>query len=501
MGVQVGLPAGTYSDDTQLRLAVSRCIRAAGRFDVEAFSKIELPVFLSYGLGLGRGTRAAANSLSKRSSRWYSNFFKSQSADYVRGGGNGAAMRIQPHVWGAPGDNPEAFLPDVIRDTVATHGHIRGVLGAALHAVALGATLHEGSAPDPSRWSGIVDYLEVVPDILASDELLSERWLPQWERHAGTEFRSALEGGLGETLQLLTAAEKTAPGGSLESRYAELARNIDALDPASRGSGTVSAVLALWLAHHGQDNPASAIRCAANLFGSDTDTIASMTGALVGIRASDEFPGPLVDEPLIAAESERLARLVVNGGGESFPHPDPLHWQAPRTQADALGLLDGRPAVAGLGPAKLRGEPIPAPDGSYWQWIELAFGQQVLIKRREELHTLPSYTAPQPRLSVENGRTDQTRQMEQQQLVTDETPTTTPPVRTPTASTGKRARETDYPDDVEEGVALFVRSRYNVVLMANLLSHYANQPHGVTKAGIFGALVAKALRERDKRSS
>src|ERR1700722_2618082 len=59
-GLSLKLPAGTYSDDTQLRLATSRSIRGDGTFDVEAFSKVELPIWLSYSLGAGLGTKAAA---------------------------------------------------------------------------------------------------------------------------------------------------------------------------------------------------------------------------------------------------------------------------------------------------------------------------------------------------------------------------------------------------------------------------------------------------------
>src|SRR6266550_2846152 len=65
-GPTVDLPAGTYSDDTQLRLAVARCIRGTGRFDVETFSKVELPVFLSYEMRAGRATKTAAHELMKR---------------------------------------------------------------------------------------------------------------------------------------------------------------------------------------------------------------------------------------------------------------------------------------------------------------------------------------------------------------------------------------------------------------------------------------------------
>ena len=70
-GTKISLLSGTYSDDTQLRLATSRAIRDTGNFDVEAFAKIELPVWLSYALGAGRGSKEAASSLIKQNSNWF----------------------------------------------------------------------------------------------------------------------------------------------------------------------------------------------------------------------------------------------------------------------------------------------------------------------------------------------------------------------------------------------------------------------------------------------
>ena len=97
-GVNVVLPAGCYSDDTQLRLSTARAIGPNG-FDVEAFAKVELTVWPSYALGGGRGTKAAATSLAKDQIAWYANTFKG----WTDCGGNGAAMRIQPHVWSSRG--------------------------------------------------------------------------------------------------------------------------------------------------------------------------------------------------------------------------------------------------------------------------------------------------------------------------------------------------------------------------------------------------------------
>ncbi len=61
-GITASLPQGCYSDDSQLRLSTGRAI-GPDRFDVEAFAKIELPVWLSYALGGGRATNAAAANL------------------------------------------------------------------------------------------------------------------------------------------------------------------------------------------------------------------------------------------------------------------------------------------------------------------------------------------------------------------------------------------------------------------------------------------------------
>ena len=124
-GVTASLPQGCYSDDTQLRLATSRAIRPDG-FDVEAFAKVELPVWLSYGLGGGKSTNAAAAHLALPSSAWWRNRFKG----WTQSGGNGAAMRIQPHVWASrTPEYAESYLLDVVRNAVCTHSHPTGLLG------------------------------------------------------------------------------------------------------------------------------------------------------------------------------------------------------------------------------------------------------------------------------------------------------------------------------------------------------------------------------------
>lgn len=71
----------------------------------------------------------------------------------MNGGGNGAAMRIQPHVWSAPNLADErSILTSVVRNAITTHGHVRGIAGAMVHAIALGRVMRDEVIPGPDEW-------------------------------------------------------------------------------------------------------------------------------------------------------------------------------------------------------------------------------------------------------------------------------------------------------------------------------------------------------------
>src|SRR6185312_13986119 len=192
-GPTVQLPAGTYSDDTQLRLSVSRAIRGTGEFDVAAFAKVELPVWLSYSLGAGRGTTAAAANLAKPSANWFSNFFAAREAGYFQAGGNGAAMRIQPHVWRSKSLRFDDFISDVVRDAITTHGHPIGFCGAAFHALTLAYALETREVPGPSEWKELIESLKRLPHIVKGDEQLGLFWIGPWEERFGASLQNAVD--------------------------------------------------------------------------------------------------------------------------------------------------------------------------------------------------------------------------------------------------------------------------------------------------------------------
>jgi ADP-ribosylglycohydrolase len=400
-GPMVELPAGTYSDDTQLRLAVSRSIRANGRFDVEAFSKIELPVFLSYELRAGRGTKAAAYELMKRHVRWSSNFFANDRAIYFNAGGNGAAMRIQPHVWSAPGHAPRQFMGWVAADAIITHGHPRGVVGAVIHANALSSVLRRGQVPDPEVWPQIVEYADAIPDLMREHEALRDRWLPLWESGMGKPWREAVDETIAEGKAMVAEAQRATHSDDREAAYLGLVTALGGKRRETAGSGMIAAVASLAAAWLYRDDAVAGLRMIVNQLGTDTDTIATMTGALLGATGLPLPPGPLLDSEYIVAEAQRMASISDQRPTTNFPHPDPLKWRPPSSLADAVGTTNGGLGVAGLGPVRsTNGQyEIAGKSPTLYQWLTLAHGQTILIKRRPDPKPLPATALPRERPS------------------------------------------------------------------------------------------------------
>jgi hypothetical protein len=128
------------------------------------------------------------------------------------------------------------------------------------------------------------------------------------------------------------------------------------------------------------DDPVRGLVAAANLLESDTDTIASMAGALLGAVHTDAPPTPPADAPYIAAEAERLWRIGQGEDVDDFPHPNP--WQPPRSIVETMQVVDGRAELAGLGALDPLGPTHPTADGAVLQWMRLRFGQDVLVKHR-----------------------------------------------------------------------------------------------------------------------
>ena len=156
-GPTVVLPAGTYSDDTQLRLSVSRAIRGTGEFDVEAFAKVELPVLaILFAWCRTRNDRGGNETLPSQASLGSRTSFRSARRwRILYRGWERSCLRAQPHVWKSKSTTASMkFAADVLRDVRLQHtdtpiGLRRGSRSFAAHA------LEARTLPSANKWKDL----------------------------------------------------------------------------------------------------------------------------------------------------------------------------------------------------------------------------------------------------------------------------------------------------------------------------------------------------------
>ena len=485
-GVPVDLPAGAYSDDTQLRLAVSRSINAQGTFDVEAFAKVELPLWLSYQLGAGRSTQAGATNLRKSSVAWSSNFYVGVASNYWEAGGNGGAMRIQPHCWSFPrGSDTKALVRDIVRNTITTHGHPRAILGAVLHGLCLWHTITKNEVPDDLVLNSFIEELTTVNSIVSEDQELSYIWLPQWERLARKSFAASCAATVLEIKSDLALLQSKGHVTDLES-YLSWAMELRATSPECRGSGIKTSLLATKLAREFQGRALEAVTIAANALETDTDTVASLTGALLGCLELDYPQFPVQDMEYIVKEAERMYRVSEGRATQDFVYPDLLRWNPPSSHLDAVSEMNGRLVFSAFGDITQVGKEYQNPGrySSTWRWYRSQFDQLMLIQHR-----------PHPRVSSEQDTVKsgfyRTISEAKSGAVTQ------PPLLVTSPPKGSEERKLSN-ISVDEAFTIARRSGFSPDVIGEMLIVLANSDEGVERAIGFAALVGYALKERKR---
>jgi ADP-ribosylglycohydrolase len=489
-GPTVKLPAGTYSDDTQLRLAVSRATGPTGTFDAEAFAKIELPVWAGYSLGAGRGSSAAAANLSKSSVSWFNNFFgtAADSRNYFSGGGNGAAMRIQPHVWKADPTRPDTFLPDVLRDAVITHGHPKGIGGAVFHALCVAHALAEGNVPGLEDWRRYIQQLEYCEAVIKSDDKLGLFWLRAWEGKAGRTLGKAFGD---EITQALAAIDLISEIVDSPARYEDVLQSLGCLDEATRGAGIGTALAAAVLANYvklvGEEDT---LLISANALHSDTDTIGSMAGAIFGCCSTRDMGWDIQDRDYIVSEARRMVAISEGKRVAAFHYPDLLSWAPPSTQSDAVGVLEGQLFMAGLGALSTHGEEWETNE-AVWQWGTLPFGQTVLTKRRRNPRQLSASDAPLvPVGSPRSGPTQQPDFFSK--------PSAAPRIAKPRVQ-NEPERDIERMD-LDGLTAMVIESGFSPVLIGRIMLMFGGRADAIERSIAFASIIAKALKSRRRRN-
>jgi len=509
-GAVAQLPAGCYSDDTQLRLSVGRAIRDDGYFDVEAFAKVELPVWLSYALGAGTSTKAAASSLSRPDVNWFSNFYASKGRPtYIEAGGNGVAMRVQPHVWSAkPGANSELILRDVIRNAVCTHGHPRAIAGACFHALCLREALRSGEIPGPQFWLEAASSLSRAAAIIREDNDLRAFWLPVWEERSESKVEHTFKIVANECVEDIAKLQQLLPGGA-PPPYSNLVQTVDASRQDMRGSGTKTAILASALCWAFRDvGPQLAIQESANCLESDTDTVGTMAGAIFGAVANFPPKGDLLDRSYIETEARRLWSIGQGINASSFHYPDLMSWRPPKATLEVVGIRNGSVFVEGLGEARPFGNRMEArtKDGSCWQWLGLQYGQSILAKQRMTLRSIDDPAdsraestvivnkhSERPVVIISESKSEQPKRLDSQQPELFATPIADSRITQASGSIPQRT--------LDELTSEAIRSGFNYHLLGSHLMELAERPNGIELAIGYAAVLAKARIARVAASS
>jgi ADP-ribosylglycohydrolase len=321
------VPAGAYSDDTQLMLAVARSLSRGDKW-WEHLTQFELPAWTLYELGGGGAVKLAARGWARGQAPWEAK----KSGDrqrYFGAGANGVAMRILPHaIFGAEDARFDRVSERIVADGLTTHGHPRALVGGLVAGYAMWSAL---------RWSGKVHYGELIDDCLSERQAWSRlpesALAPGWSEAAEGELKTPLEVIWGQTCEEMTAllslCKDAIERGSL-ARDGDVLADLGAFGKEG-GSGTRAAAAAIYLASRYVAKPTAGLLAAAFARRADTDTIACLTGAMLGAFSGDDRVDGLAPDLQDGGYIDRLAGQVATHEVDHGPH---LDW--PRQQKSQL---------------------------------------------------------------------------------------------------------------------------------------------------------------------
>ncbi len=284
-GYKDTIKAGSYSDDTQLLLAVARSIKEDGTVDQNYFSKIELPNWILYARGAGRTIKNAARKIERKSATWNNNFFTFKAGkatiDYRESGANGAAMRVLPIALANFGD-AEKIKREIFSNSIITHGHPRAIAGAMLYGIAIDAILQLS----PESFDYKIFLTKLGKDIHEKlsipfiDDPKLKKWETTWNKNNNNIiFRDLYNKVISEIQQGLRNTYKYIREGV--SDFEALSR-LGCYKYETKGSGVSTVIAGIFLVCKYSNDPLKSIEIAVNSIGADTDSIAAFAGGLVG---------------------------------------------------------------------------------------------------------------------------------------------------------------------------------------------------------------------------
>jgi ADP-ribosylglycohydrolase len=368
--------AGEYSDDTQLLCASARaCLR--GQDWTRWLTDVELPSWPLYQRGGGGAVLSACNAWAAGHAPWANHDARARKAleRYAAAGANGVAMRIAPHVLTEP--DLSLTLDRVVQDGVLTHGHPRALVGALVYAAALHAAVRQQSTLDYGS------LLDAASEGLLTFDAVQGNLPKEWPDELYERCRHEWQPVIHEVEHLLSRARASLDQGAM-SNADKLLEELGGSDPKINGAGTVTAIGAVYLASRFAARPMGGMLQAAFLRRGDTDTRASMTGALLGAVHGTGWLEGLEEVVQDGSYLRGLAEALVGIRPEALtppPKANPLTLRK-RMEATLLELAAASAHDATQG---------TFPDGRTWLLIGLT--------------TLPDGAGSRATLGLEDGQT------------------------------------------------------------------------------------------------
>ncbi|MCW2984042.1 MAG: putative Cytosolic Protein [Conexibacter sp.] len=289
--------AGEVSDDTQLAVAVARSLLRGDDW-WQHLTTVELPLWTVYERGGGGATKRAARSWLQGREPW-ADERRDAAAKYFAAGGNGTAMRCLPHCL-LPTEDFSTLARRLDLDASATHGHPYALLGSRLYGWAANWAI---TRVEPLGYGELLTRaLDDLPRWAHQPDLSSD-WLERANRHM--DFAECWDAAVRETSELIDTGLRGIRRGAVAVDSAVLDEM--GVFGASKGAGHITAAASLFLASRYATQPEQGLLTAAYARGADTDTLAAMTGGLLGVLAGETWLRPLVRK---VQDVDYLARLA-----------------------------------------------------------------------------------------------------------------------------------------------------------------------------------------------
>ena len=303
------IDAGTYSDDTQLILCVSRAL-LCGQQWWEWFCHIELPFWSLYEKGGGGATKRAAKVWEDGIHPWSEKRRDDDLKKYFHAGGNGVAMRILPHIlYNVDTTTYTPIAQNILLDGISTHGHPRALVGALAYGYGLWKSI---------RRTEQLKYGEIIDDLLSNSEewgtlpesnSISSEWLQVANQHI-PDYQGLWMRTVGELTSYLEICQTGISKGAL-ALDDEILRSLHCFDRNVSGAGTVATAAAVYLASRYAPDPMNGIIKAAYAIGSDTDTIASMTAGILGTFNGLDWVNPVKSSVQDSEYLHEMAKALI----------------------------------------------------------------------------------------------------------------------------------------------------------------------------------------------